>query len=166
MPNLLARQISTLDGVAQVQVFGAAKYAVRIQADPDALAARGIGIDTLADARSMTPMSIRPPARSTAPATPRSSIPTASSTTPTQFRNQIIAYSNGAPVRLGDVANVIDSVDQCPPGRLVHAPARRFGLAFSASPAPTPSRWSSRSRRILPQFQASLPAGDRPGNPP
>src|ERR1043165_3537557 len=48
--TLLARQLSTLNGVAQVQVFGAAKYAVRIQADPSALAARGIGIDQLAQA--------------------------------------------------------------------------------------------------------------------
>ena len=48
--NLLSRQLSTLDGVAQVPVSGASKYAVRIQADPNALAARGIGIDTLASA--------------------------------------------------------------------------------------------------------------------
>src|SRR4029077_20633282 len=46
--TLLARQLSTLNGVAQVQVFGAAKYAVRIQADPAGLASRGIGIDQLA----------------------------------------------------------------------------------------------------------------------
>src|SRR3984885_3993789 len=48
--NLLSREISVLDGVAQVQVTGASKYAVRIQADPNALAARGLGIDTLANA--------------------------------------------------------------------------------------------------------------------
>src|ERR1700743_1571669 len=48
--TLLARQLSTIDGVAQIQVFGASKYAVRIQADPDALAARQIGIDQLSSA--------------------------------------------------------------------------------------------------------------------
>ena len=48
--TLLARQISTINGVADVSVFGNAKYAVRIQADPDALAARQIGIDTLSNA--------------------------------------------------------------------------------------------------------------------
>ena len=48
--TLLARQISTIAGVAQVGVFGNSKYAVRIQADPDALATRQIGIDTLSAA--------------------------------------------------------------------------------------------------------------------
>ena len=46
--TLLARQLSQVSGVAQVDVFGAAQYAVRIQADPAALVARGIGIDKLA----------------------------------------------------------------------------------------------------------------------
>src|SRR5580692_6536573 len=45
--TMLARQLSTIDGVAQVDVGGAAKYAVRIQADPSALAARSIGFDVL-----------------------------------------------------------------------------------------------------------------------
>ncbi len=60
--TLLARQLSTLDGVAQVNVFGAAHYAVRIQADPAALAARGIGIDSSRRPRK-PPTSIRRPAR-------------------------------------------------------------------------------------------------------
>src|ERR1700760_3903371 len=45
--TLLANQISTIDGVAQVQIQGSAKYAVRIQADPSALAARGLGLNDL-----------------------------------------------------------------------------------------------------------------------
>ena len=48
--ELLARRLSTLTGVAQVNVNGSQQYAVRIQADPGALAVRGIGIDTLANA--------------------------------------------------------------------------------------------------------------------
>src|ERR1700744_6369847 len=48
--NIMSRQISVLDGVADVPVNGATNYAVRIQADPNALTARGIGIDTLANA--------------------------------------------------------------------------------------------------------------------
>src|SRR3954466_185030 len=50
--TLLARQLSTLDGVAQVNVYGSQKFAVRIQADPAALAARGIGIDQVASIAS------------------------------------------------------------------------------------------------------------------
>jgi HAE1 family hydrophobic/amphiphilic exporter-1 len=43
----LAQRLSTLPGVAQVNVFGSQKYAVRIQANPDQLSSRGIGIDEL-----------------------------------------------------------------------------------------------------------------------
>ena len=55
--TLLARQLSTIDGVAQVNVYGSQKYAVRIQADPAALAARRIGIDQLVARGRQTPMS-------------------------------------------------------------------------------------------------------------
>ena len=48
--TMMAQRISMISGVAQVQVFGAQKYAVRVQLDPKALAARGIGIDEVADA--------------------------------------------------------------------------------------------------------------------
>ena len=50
--SFLAQRISTVNGVAQVQVFGSQKYAVRVQLDPQALAARGIGIDEVAEAVS------------------------------------------------------------------------------------------------------------------
>src|SRR3954462_6015874 len=48
--TFLAQRLSTIDGVAQVQVFGSMKYAVRIQIDPQALAARSIGIDEVSTA--------------------------------------------------------------------------------------------------------------------
>src|SRR5215469_12637949 len=56
--SLLAKQISTLSGVAQVSVYGSQKFAVRIQADPNALASRGIGIDQLAAAVSSSNVNI------------------------------------------------------------------------------------------------------------
>ena len=46
--TFLAQRLSTVDGVAQVQVFGSKNYAVRIQLDPQQLAARSIGIDEVA----------------------------------------------------------------------------------------------------------------------
>ena len=71
-----------LDGVAQVSVFGSAKYAVRIQADPDALAARQIGIDTAGDCRQPPPMSTGHRRAQRRRRRPPSSTPTASSTMP------------------------------------------------------------------------------------
>ena len=47
---MISPALSTIDGVGQVQVFGSQRYAVRIQLDPDALAARGIGVDEIQDA--------------------------------------------------------------------------------------------------------------------
>ena len=63
MPRrMLAQRLSTVLGVAQVQVFGAQKYAVRVQVDPNALAAMGIGFDEIrtavAAANSNTPVGI------------------------------------------------------------------------------------------------------------
>ena len=52
--NCWPASLSTLQGVAQVMVNGSQQYAVRIQADPGALAARGIGIDQLANAIAAT----------------------------------------------------------------------------------------------------------------
>ena len=107
-PIFCRAQISTLDGVAQVPVTGASKYAVRIQADPNALAARGIGIDTLANA--INDVNVNQATGSLNGASDAQIIHTDGQlANAAQFRKQIIAYSNGAPVRLGDVANVIDS---------------------------------------------------------
>ena len=57
---MIAQRISMISGVAQVNVFGAQKYAVRVQLDPNLLAARGIGIDEVANAH---PAAQRQPAR-------------------------------------------------------------------------------------------------------
>ena len=121
--TLLARQLSTLNGVAQVQVFGAAKYAVRIQADPAALAARGIGIDQLAQAVQRANANQATGALNgiddAAIIHTDGQLQSAA-----EFRRQIIAYRNGAPVRVGDVANVIDSIRQRARRQLVPRRAR------------------------------------------
>ena len=109
--TLLANQISTIDGVAQVTIMGSAKYAVRIQADPSALAARNMGLNDLISAVATT---------STDQASGTLNGPTKSTIIYTQgqlmnaeqFRNQIVAYRGGAPVKFGDVATVVDSVEK------------------------------------------------------
>ena len=108
--SVLANQISTLDGVGNVMIRGAAKYAVRIQADPAALAARGLGLNDLINAANLTNSNI---ASGTLNGDSKTAIihSDAQLTNAEEFRNQIIAYRNGAPVRYGDVANVADSVE-------------------------------------------------------
>src|SRR5438477_3381581 len=108
--TLIAQRISMVDGVSQVQVYGAMKYAVRAQLDPAALADRGIGVDEVDAA-----------IRNGNPNTPVGSLygkytnltlqTNAQPKTAADFRPLIVAYRNGAPVRLQEIANVIDSVE-------------------------------------------------------
>src|SRR5437016_2513979 len=108
--TLIAQRISMVEGVSQVQVYGAMKYAVRVQMDPAALADRGIGVDDVDAA-----------IRNSNPNTPTGSLygkytnltfQTNAQPKPTaDFAPLIVAYRNGAPIRLDQVANVIDSVE-------------------------------------------------------
>ena len=107
--TLLGQQISMVPGVAQVGVFGSMKYAVRIQVDPGQLAARR-SVSTRCSTRFKAPTSICPWARSMEPTAPSISSRTASSPTLSLYRPLIVAYRNGAPVRLHEVATVADSV--------------------------------------------------------
>jgi hydrophobic/amphiphilic exporter-1 (mainly G- bacteria), HAE1 family len=108
--TLIAPRISMVGGVSQVQVQGAAKYAVRIQIDPDKLHAQHIGINEVDQAvtnwnvNQPTGQLFGPDATYTIKASGQLMNADA-------YRPIIIAYRNGAPVRLGDVAKVIDSVE-------------------------------------------------------
>ncbi len=107
--TLLAQRISTVDGVAQVQVMGAQKYAVRVQLDPRALAARSIGLDDVRTALNSNNVNL--PSGVLDGATKSITLQaTGQLKTADGFRKVIVAYRNGSAVRLQDVANVIDSV--------------------------------------------------------
>ncbi|MFI5279698.1 MAG: efflux RND transporter permease subunit, partial [Gemmatimonadales bacterium] len=105
----LAQRISTVSGVAQVQVYGAQKYAVRVQLDPQALLARGIGINEVADAvdagNPNLPTGILWGPHMAYTVSADGQIQSAPA-----FRQLVVTYRNGAPVRLQDVARVLDDV--------------------------------------------------------
>ena len=107
--TFLAQRLSQVTGVAQVQVFGAAKYAVRIQIDPTALQARGIGLDEVSDAiqagNPNMPTGILWGPHRTYTVRADGQIESAP-----EFRTLVIAYRNGAAVRLQDVARVLDDI--------------------------------------------------------
>jgi HAE1 family hydrophobic/amphiphilic exporter-1 len=107
--QVISPSLSTLDGVGEVQVFGAKKFAVRAEVNPTALAGLGIGIDQVTSAVGS--------ANSIAPAgtllgnDQNLAIETNSQMTKAdEFRQIVIASPNGHPVRLGDVAHVVNSV--------------------------------------------------------
>ncbi|HWI26004.1 MAG TPA: efflux RND transporter permease subunit [Stellaceae bacterium] len=108
--TMMAERIGMLPGVAQVQVFGAQKFAVRIQANPEAMAAKGLTFDDItnavAAANSNTPVGTLDGPHQSFTVEATGTLPHAA-----DFRPIIVAYRNGAPVRLGDVATVVDSVE-------------------------------------------------------
>ncbi|HUN82373.1 MAG TPA: efflux RND transporter permease subunit, partial [Phycisphaerae bacterium] len=108
--TLLGQQISMVPGVAQVGVFGSMKYAVRVQVDPEQLAARRIGIDevlhSIQNANVNMPMGTLDGAHSAFNIQSNGQLTDAS-----LYRPLIVAYRNGAPVRLHEVATVADSVE-------------------------------------------------------
>jgi hydrophobic/amphiphilic exporter-1 (mainly G- bacteria), HAE1 family len=107
--TFLAQRLSTVSGVAQVQVFGSQKYAVRIQVDPKALAARGIGLDEVTAAVSAGNPNL-PTGTLWGPQRAYTILADGSISSAPEFRQLAVTYQNGAPVRLQDVARVIDDV--------------------------------------------------------
>ncbi|MGA2044819.1 MAG: efflux RND transporter permease subunit, partial [Roseiarcus sp.] len=107
---VFAQQISQLTGVAQVQLFGQQKFAVRVDVDSDKAAARGLTLDNVqnavAAANSSTPVGAMLGARQNVTVDATGQMPHAA-----EYDNLVIAWRNGAPVRLSEVARVYDSVE-------------------------------------------------------
>ncbi|CAN5706491.1 efflux RND transporter permease subunit [soil metagenome] len=107
--TFLAQRLATVEGVAQVQVYGSMKYAVRIQLDPQQLAARSIGIDEVS--RAVETGNVNLPTGILWGTDKAYSVESQGQlTNAADFRRLIVAYRDGAPVRLGDLGNVVDSV--------------------------------------------------------
>ena len=154
--TLVAQRISMVEGVSQVQVYGAQKYAVRAQLDPSALAARGIGIDELDAA-----------IRNGNPNTPVGTLygkyknltlqTNGQLTNAAAFRPLIVAYRNGAPVRLQEVANVFDNVENNKVASWFNG-RRSVTLAVQRQPGTNTVAVVDAIRKLLPQFREQLPA--------
>ncbi|HWJ14859.1 MAG TPA: efflux RND transporter permease subunit [Gemmatimonadaceae bacterium] len=107
--TFMAQRISMVPGVAQVNVYGAQKYAVRVQLDPTALVNRKLGIDEVANAISSQnvnlPTGILNGPNKTYTVEANGQLQDAAG-----FRRLVVAYRNGAPIHLGDLGNVLDDV--------------------------------------------------------
>jgi hydrophobe/amphiphile efflux-1 (HAE1) family protein len=108
--TIIAQKISTVPGVSQVNIAGQQKFAVRVQVDPDALAARGIGLDDVRTALANT--STDQPKGNLENATQAVTLDTNDQLFKAKAYNDVVvAYRNGAPVRIRDIGNAIDSVE-------------------------------------------------------
>jgi hydrophobe/amphiphile efflux-1 (HAE1) family protein len=108
--TVLAQKISQIDGVGQVFVGGAQQPAVRVQVDPDALAGAGLGLEDVRAALSQATLD-QPKGALSGATVARTLGANDQLTTAAAYRPLVLAWANGAPVRLGDVAEVVDSVE-------------------------------------------------------
>jgi len=157
--SVLGPQLSTLDGVAQVTIPISAKYAVRIQADPNALAARQMGINELANAANATNTNL---ATGTVNGASKTTIihTEGQLTNADAFRRQIIGFRNGAPVTFGDVANVIDSVEDIRRSDWLND-QHAVTVRVQRQPGSNTIAVVDNIKRVLPQFIAQLPESIR-----
>ncbi|MFZ1640044.1 MAG: efflux RND transporter permease subunit [Candidatus Contendobacter sp.] len=154
--TLLAQRLSTLTGVAQVRVFGSQKFAVRVRADPDQLAARGIGLDELRTAIAQgnvnQPVGTFDGSRQSIAIKTNGQLETAAA-----YGSLIVAYRNGAPVRLNEVATPLDSVENDKIASW-YVDRRAIVLAVQRQPGANTVATVDAIKQVLPAFQAKLPA--------
>src|SRR5690606_8856780 len=108
--TMMAQRISMVSGVAQVMVYGSQKYAVRIQVNPRSLASRGIGIDEVEEAVRRHNVNL-PTGTLYGPDRMLTIQATGQLRSAEEYEPLVVAYRNGAPVRLGELAKVYDSVE-------------------------------------------------------
>jgi hydrophobic/amphiphilic exporter-1 (mainly G- bacteria), HAE1 family len=153
--KVMSPRLSMLPGVAQVNINGAQKRAVRIKYDLDALAARGIAVDELrssvAALTSVSPLGSIRTERQIYILETKSAEPTAA-----YFKPVIIAWKNGAPVRLQDVAKVEDSVEN-EEARAEFNGKRAITVSVQRQPDANTVSVTDAVRALLPRFQNELP---------
>ena len=151
----LAQRLSMVDGVAQVNVYGSQKYAVRISVDPARLAANGIGIDqvqqAIAAANVNRPTGALNGSRQLLSIRSDGQLPKAA-----DYGQIVVAYRDGAPVRLSDIGVARDSVQDDQKASWYNG-ERAIVLAIQRQPGANTVATIDRIKAVLPGFSASLP---------
>ena len=153
--TLVAQRISTVSGVSQVQVFGSMKFAVRVQVNPLALAARGMVIDEVKTAieqgNSNLPTGTLDGKTQTFTVESSGELKNA-----TAYRPLVVAYRDGAPVRLDEVATVLDSVEEDRAASWFRD-TRAILLSIRRQPGANTVEVVDRIKAQLPAVRAGLP---------
>jgi HAE1 family hydrophobic/amphiphilic exporter-1 len=157
--TLLAQQISQLPGVAQVLVYGSQKFAVRVQVDPVAAAARNISLEdvrtVLAKANSNTPVGTLTGSERNVTLLASGAMRRAS-----DYKDVVAAWRNGSPIKLSEIANVVDSVENDQVASWFND-ARAVVLAIQRQPDANTVEVVDAVRAKLPQFRAQVPPSIR-----
>ena len=153
---VLAQQISQLPGIAQVLVFGAQRFAVRVQVDPVAAASRNISLDdirnVIAKANSNSPVGTLVGPRQNITLTASAAMPRAE-----EYSKVVVAYRNGVPVKLNEIARVIDSVENDKIASWYND-RRSIVLGIQRQPGANTVEVVDSVKRRLPMFRAQIPA--------
>ncbi len=154
--TLMAQRISMVSGVAQVLVFGSAKYAVRAQLDPNALATRGIGIEdvrqAIADANVNLPTGTLYGFNQAFTVQATGQLMNAAA-----YRPLIVAYRNGSPVHLDEIGRVIDSQQNDKVASWFNG-VRAIVLAIQRQPGTNTVEVVDSIKKLLPKFRMQIPA--------
>lgn len=154
--TLLGQRLSMISGVAQVIIYGQKKYAVRVKLDPDALKSRGLGIDEVSDAimavNSMLPTGELSGAERSLAIKSSGQLYNARA-----FEDAVIAWRNGAPVHLRDIAEVEDSVQYDKQTAWRNGGVPSITLAIDRQPGANTVAVIDNIREILPGLLKQLP---------
>ncbi|MEO8806388.1 MAG: efflux RND transporter permease subunit, partial [Burkholderiaceae bacterium] len=153
--HLISPNLSTLTGVAQVNIYGQKRYAVRVRVDPQALAARNLGLDELSAALSAsnanTPVGTLEGPQQTLTLQANRQLRNAA-----EFADLIVSNRGGNPVRLRDVASVEDSFETVKTFASFNG-ERSISLAVLRQPAANTVQVVDAVRAAMPGFQSQLP---------
>jgi HAE1 family hydrophobic/amphiphilic exporter-1 len=155
--TLIAPAISSINGVSQVNVFGTAKFAVHVQLDPNKLAARGIGIDevetSIASHNVNLPSGTLWGPRQAFTVEANGQVMNAAA-----YRPLVVTYRNGSPVRLEDLGEVIDGVQN---DKVITWLNNTPSIMFQVMRQPGTNTVDvvDKVRALFPQFRAQLPPG-------
>ncbi len=154
--NLLAQRLSMVTGVAQVNVYGSQKFAVRIDADPMQLASRQIGIDQLANAIALANVDLP---TGTLYGPNRNYVVQASGQLfdAEHYNDIVVAWRNGSPIRLSEVAHVYSGVENERNAGWYNG-ARTIYLAIQRQPGTNTVEVVDRIKALLPDLRVQLPA--------
>jgi len=171
--TLVAQRLSMVSGVAQVQVWGSAKYAVRVQVDPDKLNAKQLGLNEIDSA--LNGWNVNTPVGTLYGAHTAYNIQANGQLMHAEdYRPLVVAWRNGAPIRLSEVANVIDSIENDKNASWANTSTgaeRAVQLGVMRQAGSNTIAICDEIKRVLPSLQSHLPPsvtlkirGDRSDN--
>jgi len=153
--TMVAQRISMINGVAQVNIYGSQKYAVRARINPQALISRGIGIDEVADAVQRGNVNL-PTGELQGPTQALTIQASGQLYRAKEYEPLIVAYRDGAPVRLADLGEVLDSVENDKAAGW-YSGTRAIVLAIQRQPGTNTIEVVNKIKELLPTFRSQLP---------